>query len=105
MKRFCLFVALFSLGACQQAAGPAVPVKKTGAYQKPSCSGGPSAKELNRQKEDLFKVIEASANYRDGQTRSAALRQYKRQIAAKERSSCPEETELFMERIAELHKA
>ena len=100
MRRAFLSAAALSLFACQGA----IPVKNTGAYEKPRCRGeGPGAGELERQREELFRIIESSGKYRSARARSAAIRQYKRQIEAKERSSCPEETELFMEQIARLH--
>ena len=100
MKRLFLFFALFFLVSCPST----LQTRRSGKFEKPSCSGGPSAAEIERQKEDLFRSIESSRNYTNAQARDDALQRYKKIIAGEERSSCPKDVELLIEGIAKLHE-
>ena len=105
MKLIFLFFAGFSLFSClAPGGGPSLQAKPSGEFERPSCDGGPSAGELSRQKEDLFRSIESSGNYATSKLRDEAVRKYKRIIAAKEESSCPKDVERLIEGIAKLHE-
>ena len=101
MKRLFLFLAFFSLFSCSQAP---LQAKRSEAFERPSCSGGPTAGELERQKDDLFRKIESSGNYTNTQARDSALQGYRRIIAGEEEFSCPRDVELLIQGIAELHE-
>ncbi len=99
MKRLFLSLYIFSLFSCLP--GPPRTIVE---FQKPSCSDSRTAEELDleRQKQNLFQIIENSNRYQNEEQRRAALKSYKTKIAAKERSSCPEDVERFIEDITSI---
>ena len=102
IQRLFLFLALFSLFSCSQA--PLQAKRSSENFEKPSCSGGPTAGDLERRKDDLFRKIESSGNYTNVQAVEQAIQEYRKIIAGEERFACPKDVELLIEGIAELHE-
>ena len=86
--------------------GTASPIKITEEYRAPACSQkqGPSNEELERKKQDLFDDIQNSNQYNSQNTKEEVLKNYKNLIRTKEKTSCPEEVERFIEGIADLFR-
>ena len=106
-KRFS-FVYLFLLTSFTgiSCGGPASPVRITEEYRAPTCSPnqGPSNEELERKKQDLFDDIQNSNRYNSQSAKKEVLKNYKNLIRTKEKTSCPEEVERFIEGIADLFR-
>ncbi len=103
MKLF-LLLAVFGLCSCLPAKPP-IQARRIGAFQRPDCSNGRTAAELDleRKKQDLFRAIETSVKYSSAKKRDDALRAYKKQLALKEQFVCPEDVARWMKSIAEQH--
>ncbi len=103
MRLFWLFLFVLGSGA---SCGPPLPAQSLGGYEPPACSAGrgPSPRELEEKKQDLFRDIEDSPRYSSSKARERAIRNYKNIIRIKERTACPEDVERMIENIARLHR-
>ena len=101
-----VYLFLFASFTGVSCGGTASPIKITEEYRAPTCSQnqGLFDQELERKKQDLFDDIQNSTRYNSQSTKEEVLKNYKNLIRTKEKTSCPEEVERFIEGIADLFR-